>query len=112
MRKIYTDCPVEYTASMIANKWKILILRDLITSTKRYNELTRSVKGISAKVLTENLRELERDGIIIRKVYPVVPPKVEYSLTEKGNDLKPIIDLMRNYGNKYKKRKTNIYKSS
>lgn len=105
MRKIYTDCPVEYTASMIANKWKILILRDLITGTKRYNELTRSVKGISAKVLTENLRELEKDGIIIRKVYPVVPPKVEYSLTEKGNDLKPIIDLMRNYGNKYKEKK-------
>ena len=106
MRKIYTDCPVEYTASMIANKWKILILRDLITGTKRYNELTRSIKGISAKVLTENLRELEKDGIIIRKVYPVVPPKVEYSLTEKGNDLKPIIDLMRNYGNKYKEKMT------
>ena len=102
MRKIYTDCLVEYTASMIANKWKILILRDLITGIKRYNELTRSVKGISAKVLTENLRELEKDGIIIRKVYPVVLPKVHYSLTEKGNDLKLIIDLMRNFGNKYK----------
>lgn len=102
MRKIYTDCPVEYTASMIANKWKILILRDLIDGTKRYNELTRTVKGISAKVLTENLRELESDGIIKRKVYPVVPPKVEYSMTEKGNELKPIIDLMRDYGKKYK----------
>lgn len=102
MRKIYTDCPVEYTASMIANKWKILILRDLIDGTKRYNELTRTIKGISAKVLTENLRELESDGIIKRKVYPVVPPKVEYSMTEKGNELKPIIDLMRDYGKKYK----------
>lgn len=101
MRKIYTDCPVEYTASMIANKWKILILRDLIEGTKRYNELIRTVKGISAKVLTENLRELERDEIIKRKVYPVVPPKVEYSMTEKGNELKPIIDLMRAYGKKY-----------
>lgn len=102
MRKLYTDCPVEYTASMIANKWKILILRDLMEGTKRYNELTRTVKGISAKVLTENLRELEKDGIIQRKVYPVVPPKVEYSMTEKGNELKPIIDLMREYGKKYR----------
>jgi len=102
MRKLYTTCPVEYTASMIANKWKILILRDLITGTKRYNELTRSVVGISSKVLTENLRELESDGIIERKVYPEVPPKVEYYLTDKGNDLRPIIDLMKEYGLKYK----------
>ena len=102
MRKIYSTCPVEYTASMIANKWKILILRDLLTGSKRYNELNRSVSGISAKVLTENLRELENDGIINRKVYPVIPPKVEYFLTKKGNDLKPIIELMREYGNKYK----------
>ena len=102
MRKIYTPCPVEYTASMIANKWKILILRDLLTGTKRYNELTKSVVGISAKVLTENLRELESDGIIERKVYPEVPPKVEYYLTDKGNDLRPIIDLMKEYGLKYK----------
>lgn len=102
MRKIYTDCPVEYTASMIANKWKILILRDLMDGTKRYNELTRTVQGISAKVLTENLRELESDGIITRKAYPVVPPKVEYAMTSKGNELKPIIELMRAYGNKYK----------
>ena len=112
MRKLYTDCPVEYTASMIANKWKILILRDLMEGTKRYNELTRTVKGISAKVLTENLRELEKDGIIQRKVYPVVPPKVEYSMTEKGNELKPIIDLMREYGKKYrnKEKEDKMYK--
>ena len=102
MRKLYTTCPVEYTASMIANKWKILILRDLITGTKRYNELTRSVVGISAKVLTEHLSELESAGIIERKVYPEVPPKVEYYLTDKGNDLRPIIDLMKEYGLKYK----------
>ena len=105
MSKVYTECPVEYTASMIANKWKILILRDLLTGTKRYNELTRSVVGISAKVLTENLRELESDGIIARKVYPVVPPKVEYSLTKKGNELKPIINLMKEFGIKYKDKK-------
>ena len=102
MTKTYSECPVEYTASMIASKWKILILRDLLTGTKRYNELTRSVVGISAKVLTENLRELEHDGIIERKVYPVVPPKVEYSLTNKGWELKPIIELMKEYGLKYK----------
>lgn len=105
MSKVYTECPVEYTASMVANKWKILILRDLLTGTKRYNELTKSVVGISAKVLTENLRELESDGIISRKVYPVVPPKVEYSLTKKGNELKPIINLMKEFGIKYKAKK-------
>ena len=104
MAKTYTNCPVEYTASIIANKWKILILilRDLLTGTKRYNELTRSVVGISAKVLTENLRDLENDGIIFRKVYPVVPPKVEYSLTEKGKELKDVLDSMRLFGEKYK----------
>lgn len=102
MAKTYTNCPVEYTASIIGNKWKIIILRDLLTGTKRYNELTRSVVGISAKVLTENLRELESDGIVERKVYPVVPPKVEYSLTDKGNELKGVLDMMKAFGEKYK----------
>lgn len=102
MAKTYTSCPVEYTASIIGSKWKIIILRDLLTGTKRYNELTRSVVGISAKVLTENLRDLEKDGIITRKVYPVVPPKVEYSLTEKGLELKGVLDLMKEFGLKYK----------
>lgn len=102
MRKTYTNCPVEYTASIIGSKWKIIILRDLLTGTKRYNELTRSVVGISAKVLTENLRDLERDGIVKRKVYPVVPPKVEYSLTEKGLELKDVLECMRLFGEKYK----------
>ena len=102
MAKIFTDCPVEYTASLIANKWKIIILRELLTGTKRYNELTRNVVGISAKVLTENLRELEKDGIISRKVYPEVPPKVEYSLTNKGEDLKDVIEAMKEFGIKYK----------
>lgn len=69
---------------------------------KRFNELNKSIVGISAKVLTENLRELENDGIVIRKTYAVVPPKVEYSLSPKGKELKPIIDLMKEYGNKYK----------
>ncbi len=102
MAKTYTNCPVEYTASIIGNKWKIIILRDLLTGTKRYNELSRSVVGISAKVLTENLRDLEKDGIVLRKVYPVVPPKVEYSLTEKGKELKNVLECMKVFGEKYK----------
>ena len=102
MAKTFTDCPVEYTASLIANKWKIIILRELLGGTQRYNELTRNVVGISSKVLTENLRELEKDGIISRKIYPEVPPKVEYSLTKKGNDLKDVIEAMKAFGKKYK----------
>lgn len=105
MAKVYTECPVEYTASILSNKWKCLILRDLIEGTKRFNELNKSIIGISAKVLTENLRELENDGIVKRKTYAVVPPKVEYSLSTKGEELKPIIDLMKEYGNKYKDKK-------
>lgn len=102
MSKTYTNCPVEYTASIIGNKWKIIILRDLLTGTKRYNELSRSAVGISAKVLTENLRYLEKDGIVKRKVYPVVPPKVEYSLTSKGLELKDVLEQMKIFGEKYK----------
>ena len=105
MAKTYTNCPVEYTASIISNKWKIIILRDLLTGTKRYNELTKSVVGISPKVLTENLRDLEQDGIVKRKVYPVVPPKVEYSLTDKGLELKDVLDSMKVFGEKYKDKK-------
>ena len=105
MAKVYTECPVEYTASILSNKWKCLILRDLLTGTKRFNELNKSIIGISAKVLTENLRELENDGIVNRKTYAVVPPKVEYSLSPKGEELKPIIDLMEEFGNKYKEQK-------
>jgi len=107
MAKVYTECPVEYTASILSNKWKCLILRDLLTGTKRFNELNKSIIGISAKVLTENLREMENDGIINRKTYAVVPPKVEYSLSSKGEELKPIIDLMKEFGNKYKDKNKN-----
>ena len=102
MTKIYTSCPVEYTASLIGSKWKIIILRELLKGTKRYNKLTRSVVGISPKVLTENLRALEQDGIVLRKAYSVVPPKVEYSLTKKGNDLKEVIESMRRFGERYR----------
>ena len=104
MLKTYTSCPVEYTASIISNKWKVLILRDLFEGTKRYNELTRSVVGISAKVLTQNLRDLESDGIISRKVYPEVPPRVEYSITNMGLELKEILDVMKIFGEKYQQK--------
>ena len=104
MLKTYTSCPVEYTASIISNKWKVLILRDLFEVTKRYNELTRSVVGISAKVLTQNLRDLESDGIISRKVYPEVPPRVEYSITDMGLELKEILDVMKAFGEKYQQK--------
>ncbi len=102
MKKTYTDCPVEYTASLLGNRWKPLILRELLQGTRRYSELQKAIPGVSAKVLTENLRELEEDGIVLRKVYPVVPPKVEYSLSEKGEDLKGIIEAMKAFGNKYR----------
>ena len=104
MLKTYTSCPVEYTASIISNKWKVLILRDLFEGTKRYNELTRSVVGISAKVLIQNLRDLESDGIISRKVYPEVPPRVEYSITDMGLELKEILDVMKAFGEKYQQK--------
>lgn len=95
-------CPVETTLTMISDKWKILIIRDLIDGTKRFGELKTSVNGISQKVLTSNLRNLEECGIVNRKVYAVVPPKVEYTLTELGASLKPIIDTMAVWGKNYK----------
>lgn len=102
MKKLYTKCPVEYTVSIISDKWKVLIIRDLLEKEKRYSELMKSVVGISDKVLAKNLRELEQDGIINRKVYAVVPPKVEYSLTEKGQELKQILKDMEKFGLKYR----------
>lgn len=99
MQKLITPCPVEFTMCLISNKWKILIIRDLLNGTKRFGELQRTVTGISQKVLTSNLKELESDGLINRKVYPVVPPKVEYSLTDLGLSLKPVLDSMIAWGN-------------
>lgn len=96
------DCPVETTLKLIGDKWKVLIIRDLLTGTKRFGELKSSVTGITQKVLTSNLRAMEADGLVIRKVYPVVPPKVEYSLTETGKSLSPILDSMLAWGNQYK----------
>lgn len=96
-------CPVEITLSFIQNKWRVLILRDLLGGTKRFGELKNSLSSISQKVLTQNLREMEENKIIVRKVFPEVPPKVEYSLTELGFSLKPILDSMYNWGEDYKK---------
>ena len=99
-----TECPVETTLQLIGDKWKVLIIRDLLGGTKRFNELKRSVGGISQKVLTSNLRSMEASGLVNRKVYPEVPPKVEYSLTETGLSLKPILDSMIEWGIEYKKK--------
>lgn len=105
-RKI-PDCPVELTLQLIGDKWKVLIIRDLMTGTKRFNELMRSVTGITQKVLTSNLRSMETAGLITRKVYPEVPPKVEYTLTETGYSLKSILDSMTTWGTNYRKSLSN-----
>lgn len=105
MKKLYTNCPVEYTVSIISDKWKILTIRDLLEKEKRYSELIKSVVGISDKVLAKNLKELEQDGIINRRVYAVIPPKVEYSLTEKGQELKDTLKEMEKFGLKYNEKK-------
>ena len=97
-------CPVATTVGLIGNKWKLLIIRDLLTGTKRFNQLRKSVTGISQKVLTDNLRALETDGLLIRTVYAEVPPRVEYTLSELGNSLRPIMDSMEAWGNSYKNR--------
>ena len=96
-------CPVETTLSLIGDKWKVLILRDLLTGTKRFGELKKSIGSISQKVLTNQLRQMEADGLVHREVYAQVPPKVEYSLTKLGWSLRPILDAMWTWGEEYKK---------
>lgn len=95
-------CPVETTMTLISNKWKILIIRDLLSGKKRFGELKKSVGAVSQKVLTAQLRDMEADGLLTRTVYPEVPPRVEYELTELGLSLKPILDSMRVWGENYK----------
>lgn len=102
VKKELPACPVETTLALIGDKWKVLILRDLLPGTKRFGELRRSVGSVSQKVLTAQLRDMEESGLINRKVYAEVPPKVEYSLTELGYSLKPILDAMKNWGEDYK----------
>ena len=94
-------CPVATTVELVGNKWKLLIMRELLSGTKRFGEIHRQIDGISQKVLTQNLRKMEEDKIIIRQVYPEVPPKVEYSLSEIGDSLRPIITAMSNWGTEY-----------
>ena len=95
-------CPVATTVALIGSKWKLLIIRNLLAHPWRFNELKKDLEGISQKVLTDSLRSMEADGIITRTVYPEVPPRVEYSLTELGKSLKPILDSMRAWGEAYK----------
>lgn len=95
-------CPVETTLFLISDKWKVLILRDLNGGTKRFGELKKSVDGISQKVLTSNLRQMEESGLVSRKVYAEVPPKVEYTLTELGYSLRPVLEAMAVWGKEYK----------
>ena len=95
-------CPVETTLTLIGDKWKVLILRDLIPGTKRFGELKKSIDTVSQKVLTAQLRDMEANGLVHREVYAEVPPRVEYSLTELGQSLKPILDTMWNWGEDYK----------
>jgi DNA-binding HxlR family transcriptional regulator len=97
-------CPVATTLTLIGNKWEVLILRDLLDGTRRFGELKRSVGDVSQKVLTSKLREMEASGLVTRTVYAEVPPRVEYSLTEEGRSLKPVIDAMYAWGEGYKAR--------
>jgi DNA-binding HxlR family transcriptional regulator len=102
MAKELPACPVEMTLQLIGNRWKVLIMRDLLEGTMRFGELKKSVGSITQKVLTQNLREMEESGLVIRKVYAEVPPRVDYTLTELGYSLKPILDSMVDWGNSYK----------
>ena len=101
-KKELPACPVETTLTLIGDKWKVLILRDLMPGTKRFGELKKSIGNVSQKVLTVQLRAMEESGLVHREVYAEVPPRVEYSLTELGKSLKPILDSMWAWGEEYK----------
>lgn len=101
-KKDLPACPVATTVGIIGNKWKLLIIRDILTGAKRFGELKKSLEGISQKVLTDCLRSMEQDGILNRTVYPEVPPRVEYSLSELGETMRPIISAMESWGKEYK----------
>lgn len=101
-QQILPACPVETTLMLIGDKWKVLILRDLLDGTKRFGELKKSIGTVSQKVLTQQLRDMEKKGLVHRKVYAEVPPHVEYTLTETGYSLKPILDAMWDWGEAYK----------
>ena len=101
-KKELPACPVETTLTLIGDKWKVLILRDLMPGTKRFGELKKSVGNVSQKVLTAQLRAMEESGLVHREVYAEVPPRVEYSLTELGKSLRPVLDSMQAWGEGYK----------
>lgn len=94
-------CPVATTVQLIGSKWKLLIIRNLRTRPWRFNELQRSLDGISQKILTDSLRSMEADGLVTRTVYPEVPPRVEYALSPLGESMKPILDAMERFGCSY-----------
>ena len=96
------ECPVATTVSLIGSKWKLLIMRNLMMRPWRFNELKKSLEGISQKVLTDSLRSMEEDGLITRTVYPEVPPRVEYALSALGETMRPILDAMQEWGTNYK----------
>ena len=100
--KALPACPEETTLTLISDKWKVLIIRDLLSGTKRFGELKKSIGSVSQKVLTSQLRQMEESGLLIRTVFPEVPPRVEYTLTELGHSLKPVLDAMWNWGEEYK----------
>lgn len=104
-KKEMPACPVATTVALIGSKWKLLIMRDLLARPWRFNELKKDLEGISQKVLTDSLRSMEADGIITRTVYPEVPPRVEYALSELGESMRPIMDAMEIWGTEYKKSK-------
>ncbi|WP_338995999.1 helix-turn-helix transcriptional regulator [Fusobacterium animalis] len=102
LKKDLPACPVELTLLLISNKWKVLIIRDLLDGTKRFSELKKSINNISQKVLTSNLREMEENNLLTRKVYPEIPPRVEYTLTNIGYSLKTLLDDMDKWGTWYR----------
>ena len=102
VKKDTPACPVATTVGLIGNKWKLLIVRDVLTGPKRFGELRKSLEGISQKVLTDNLRSMEEDGILTRTVYPEVPPRVEYALSALGETMRPIMKAMEEWGMEYK----------
>ena len=102
MRKDMPDCPIETTLTLISNRWKVLILWDLLDGVKRFGELKNLLGGVSQKVLTANLRQMEEAGLLTRTVYAEVPPRVEYALTETGRSLRPVLEAMLEWGTRYK----------
>ena len=98
MKANATTCPAEFTLAMIGGRWKIPIIFHLLAGRRRFSELARSLNGVTQKMLTQQLREMERNGLVTRNIFPQVPPKVEYSLTELGASLQPVVEAMCRWG--------------